>query len=82
MTSDILSTIRNLVARSSAPNTVSLAYSNFGTRLQNSEQLIDISGRPNLKVVPFFLRCPHFKKARYLLEDVLGMFATILKGDM
>ena len=80
MTSNIASSVRTLVDRSSAPSSVSLAYRKWGTRLQNYERLIDRSGILNEKIVPSFVWRAHCRKAGCLSEYFLGIFATMLKG--
>ena len=53
---------RTLVSRSSDPSFVSLFYKKLGMQLQNSEQLIDRSGRLNPKIFPNFMWLPHCRK--------------------
>ena len=44
--------------------------------------MTDRSGSLNPKIVPNFVCQPHFSKVGSLSVDVLGIFATMLKGDM
>ena len=72
--------MRTLLARSSAPSSVSFAYKNRVTWLHKSEQFIARSGSIKSKIVPIFLCWPHCRKEGSLSVDVLGIFATMLKG--
>ena len=82
LNSEIGSAIKTLVDRSSAHSYVRLAYKKWVTQLQNYEQLVESSGRLIPKMVPNFVCQPHWRKAGWLSEDVLGIFTTILKGEM
>ena len=55
MNYEILSGVKTLVDRYSAPNYVGLVYRKWVTQLQNPEQLMDRSGRLNPEMVPNFV---------------------------
>ena len=50
--------------------------------MHKSEQLTARSGRISPKIVPIFFCWPHCRKEGSLSVDVLGIFATMLKGNM
>ena len=78
MTSEIASAVRTLVARDSAPSSISFSYRKRGTWLQKSDKLIAIYGSIRPKIVPNFVRQPHCRKTGCLSEDDRDIFSIML----
>ena len=59
MTSEIASEFRIIVMTFSDPSSVSLAFTQWGTKLQKLVQFYNISGRLGPKMIPIFVCFPH-----------------------
>ena len=66
--------MRTLLARSSAPSSVSFAYKKRVTWLHKSEKFIARSGSIKSKIVPIFLSRPHCSKAGFFQRIIAEFF--------
>ena len=82
LTSEIVTVFKTLVDRYSTKSSVSFEYKTWCLCLKKSEQLVDSYSRLITKLVTNCFCQPHWRKVGCLSEDVISIFATILKGEM